>query len=538
MFHPLNISQQEIPLPALFTYPFRYTPHPLSVMAANEVQKMLSGQRVWQHELKEGKMFGVLIVRSPQGKIGFLAAFSGLLAGSYHHPYFVPPIYDLQQPDDFFKKEEATISLLNKQITALENDPAYINALKKKEESKLAGEQAIQASKQALKIRKQIRQEARKNEADTVLTLRLNKESQFEKAEHKRLEAKWKQRIKEQEQVLARMQQTIQQLKQERKQRSNTLQKQIFDAFVLLNAKGEQRNLNELFQHTAQRIPPAGAGECAAPKLLQHAFLHNFQPLAMAEFWWGGSPTNALRQHGMYYPACTGKCGPILTYMLQGLSVEPDPMSNRERQHIQIVYEDAWIVIINKPSGLLSVPGKDPSADSAYQQLKELYPQAEGPLLVHRLDMDTSGLLLAAKDLDSYRFLQAQFADHTIRKRYTALLAGNLPISEGIIDLPICPDLTDRPRQQVNFQKGKVSQTRFSVLGHNSSATKVAFYPLTGRTHQLRLHAAHPQGLHTPILGDALYGQPAERLYLHAAEITFIHPQNHQTMTICQEADF
>ena len=308
----------------------------------------------------------------------------------------------------------------------------------------------------------------------------------------------------------------------------------------MLNYRGEVKTLCDIFEQTVHKTPPAGAGECAAPKLLQQAYLHHWKPIAMAEFWWGNSPKNEVRHHGYYYPACKGKCEPILRHMLQGLEVEANPMqqeAERSNEKLNIVYEDQWLLIINKPAGMLSVPGKERQT-SIYDLARKAYPEADGPMIVHRLDMATSGLLIIAKDKKTHQHLQAQFKNRSIRKKYIALLDGIVPEDEGTIELPLCPNPLDRPRQMVDTQYGKPAITYYQVLERTDKYTRIAFYPHTGRTHQLRVHAAHPSGLHYPIIGDELYGKKDKRLYLHAESIEFTHPVNGQSMCITKKADF
>ena len=326
-----------------------------------------------------------------------------------------------------------------------------------------------------------------------------------------------------------------------------------------------------MFELTVQKVPPAGAVECALPKLLQYAYLHQLKPLAMAEFWWGDSPKNEIRHHGYYYPSCKGKCEPILQHMLQGLEVDENPLLNpvHEEEELEIVFEDEWLLVVNKPAGMLSVPGKAEDRDSVYHRLKKKYPEATGPMIVHRLDMATSGLLLVAKTKEVHQDLQAQFANRSIKKRYVAVLDGIvLPErtgNTGRIELPLCLNPLDRPRQMVSSEHGKEAITEYQIISESERITsasentfnesnridesersinesrkytRIIFYPLTGRTHQLRVHAAHPEGLGCPILGDELYGKKADRLYLHAEYIEFRHPIYGDILCIQKEADF
>ena len=541
MLHRFTTSISDIPLPERFTYPFCYTPHPLCVMAAEEVQNYLSKQSDWQEELSQGKMFGVLIVQTEDGSIGYLTAFSGILAGKNIHPYFVPPVYDLLQPQGFFKIEEENISAINRRIHRLEEDKKYIDLRSNLTQTTQSAQDALSIAKTQLKEAKEKRELLRKTgQLDAKEEADLIRESQFQKAEYKRLERSWKDKIASLQVEAGNWEKQIQELKAERKVRSAALQQQLFEQFRMLNYRGEVITLCDIFEQTVHKTPPAGAGECAAPKLLQQAYLHHWKPIAMAEFWWGNSPKNEVRHHGYYYPACKGKCEPILRHMLQGLEVEANPMqqeAERGNEKLNIVYEDQWLLIINKPAGMLSVPGKERQT-SIYDLAREAYPEAEGPMIVHRLDMATSGLLIIAKDKKTHQHLQAQFKNRSIRKKYIALLDGIVPEDEGTIELPLCPNPLDRPRQMVNTQYGKPAITYYQVLERTDKYTRIAFYPHTGRTHQLRVHAAHPSGLHCPIIGDELYGKKDKRLYLHAESIEFTHPVNGQSMCITEKADF
>ena len=538
-FHTFAQPIQSIPLPERFTYPFHYTPHPLCVIAAEETQAYLKERTEWREELQTGKMFGVLVVRTPAGEVGYLAAFSGNLAGKNVHPFFVPPIYDLLQPDGFFRQEEEQINEINARIRTLQASPALEDARSRLQSTIEYCDFVLQAAKDLMKKRKEERDRLRQFPLTEEETALLIKESQHMKAAHKLTKKSLRSILEEDQAKVDRLEQEIEQLKQERKRRSAALQRKLFEQFRILNARGEVKDLCELFAPTNQGAPPAGAGECAAPKLLQYAYQHQLEPIAMAEFWWGDSPKTEIRHHGYYYPACKGKCEPILHHMLQGLRVDENPLladSHRETK-LDILYEDDYLLVINKPEGMLSVPGKG-DVDSVYQRLSILYPEATGPIIVHRLDMATSGLLLAAKTKEAHQNLQAQFKNRTIQKRYIALLEGEVPQDEGEIRLPLCSDPLDRPRQIVSEEFGKLALTRYRVLERTSGKTLIAFYPQTGRTHQLRVHAAHPLGLHCPILGDELYGRKAERLYLHAEYLAFTHPITSERIEIQKSPAF
>ena len=564
MIHFFKKPVSYLALPEKFTYPFHYTPHPLCVLAAEEVKEYIASRKEWQEELASGKMFGVLIVQTDNGitnneenQIGYLAAFSGNLAGKNLHPYFVPPVYDLLQPEGFFKIEEEQISAINIRIRELENSSSYLGS---KEKWKIETEQAkavlnqakaeLKMAKEAREIRRQSSPELSEEEQASLI-----RESQYQKAEYKRLEKEWKKRLEELETEVRHFDIEIERLKTERKERSAALQRKLFEQFRMLNAQGEVKDLYTIFEQTVQKVPPAGAGECALPKLLQYAYLHQLKPLAMAEFWWGDSPKNEIRHHGYYYPSCKGKCEPILQHMLQGLEIDENPLLNpvHEEEELEIVFEDEWLLVVNKPAGMLSVPGKAEDRDSVYHRLKKKYPEATGPMIVHRLDMATSGLLLVAKTKKVHQDLQAQFANRSIKKRYVAVLDG-IVLSErtGRIELPLCLNPLDRPRQIVSKEYGKEAITEYKIISESEKIidesersineprkyTRIVFYPLTGRTHQLRVHAAHPEGLGCPILGDELYGKKADRLYLHAEYIEFRHPIYGDILCIQKEADF
>lgn len=542
MLHRFTTSITDIPLPERFTYPFCYTPHPLCILAAKEVQSYLTRQTAWKDELRQGKMFGVLIVQTEHGETGYLAAFSGILAGKNLHPFFVPPVYDLLQPQGFFKIEEENISSINRNIRQLENDKAYAALSAELARTIQSAEDILATAKAQLKEAKTAREQRRKEkELNAQEEAELIRESQFQKAEYKRLERSWKARITTLQTQTEDWERRISALKSERKTRSAALQQKLFEQFGMLNYRGEVKNLCEIFGQTVHKTPPAGAGECAAPKLLQQAYLHGWKPIAMAEFWWGDSPKTEIRHHGHYYPACKGKCEPILQHMLQGLQVEENPMLKRMQvpsQNLEIVYEDPWLSVINKPAGMLSVPGKE-DAVSVYSLMREQYPEADGPLTVHRLDMATSGLMLIAKTKRVHQNLQAQFKNRLVKKRYVALLEGVVPKDKGTVDLPLCLNPLDRPRQMVHTEHGKPAITDYQVLERlDGKRTRIAFYPRTGRTHQLRIHAAHPLGLHCPIIGDELYGEKADRLYLHAEYLEFTHPITGETVRITKEAEF
>ncbi|MDR0939679.1 MAG: RluA family pseudouridine synthase [Mediterranea sp.] len=545
MIHRFRHRVTHIAPPDRFTYPFHYTPHPLCVLATEEVKAYLARQARWREEIDAGKMFGVLAVRTTEGDIGYLVAFSGNLAGENIHAGFVPPVYDMLRPGEYFKEEEAEISAINRRIEKMENDPHYLDSVARNREEVRAFEAELEQAKATMKAGKEARDRRRQTPPKPTAAeeAAMIRESQFQKAEVNRISTRFTQRSDHRlSQYIADQSKRVALMKSFRKRRSAALQRWLFAQFRMRDAKGGEKNLLDIFERSAHKLPPAGAGECALPKLLQYAYLNGLKPLAMAEFWWGRSPEGEVRHHGYYYPSCQGKCGPILAYMLQGLDVDDNPLSPNQHQgrQLDLVFEDADLVVVNKPAGMLSVPGKGEDEDSVYARLRTLYPEATGPMVAHRLDMATSGLMVAAKTKEAHQRLQEQFERREVKKRYVALLEGTLPDDKlsGRVELPLCPDPLDRPRQRVSYEHGKPAVTEYEVLERMDGRTLVLFRPLTGRTHQLRVHAAHQAGLGHPIVGDTLYGQPADRLYLHAEYLEFAHPATGDTICLQREAEF
>ena len=551
LFQPFKTNISGISLPEKFTFPFYYEPHELSMIAATELQSYLETQSDFEHNfgLKEnqeglviGKMFGVLVCQNQVGELGYLWAFSGKLAGVNHHSYFVPTIFDMLHEDGFFRKEEEVLNAINRQIEILENSDELQNKKNQLESTKKEAATDIQSQKDKIKKLKIERDEKRISFTNLSsaeieqLELELSEESKKESILLKKMTKYWNFQIENAQKEVNLLLDEINQLKEERRQKSGALQQKLFAEYSFLNQFGERKSIGEIFNNN----PPAGAGECAAPKLLHYAFENQLTPIAMAEFWWGQSPKSEIRKHKQFYPACKSKCEPILmSHMLKGLDMEANPFQENpaEGKDIEIVFEDEVLAVINKPAEFLSVPGKIIS-DSVYQRIKDLYPNATGPLIVHRLDMSTSGLMLIAKDEETYVKLQSQFIKRTIKKRYVALLDGILEENEGFIDLPLRVDLDDRPRQLVCYEHGKPAQTKWEKIQVRNNQTLIYFYPITGRTHQLRVHASHELGLKTPIVGDDLYGLKANRLHLHAESLTFEHPITREELTIQKESEF
>jgi tRNA pseudouridine32 synthase / 23S rRNA pseudouridine746 synthase len=551
IFQPFKTNISGISLPKKFTFPFYYEPHELSIIASTELQAYLETQTNFEHNfgLQEnqeglviGKMFGVLVCQNQVGELGYLWAFSGKLAGVNHLPHFVPTIFDMLQKDGFFRKEEEVLNAINRQIEILENSDELRDKKKQLENTKNEANSDIQNQKDKIKRLKVERDEKRISFTNLSsaeieqLELELSEESKKESILLKKMTKYWNFQIEKAQNEVNLLLDEINQHKDERRLKSGALQQKLFGEYSFLNQFGERKSIGEIFNNN----PPAGAGECAAPKLLHYAFEHNLKPIAMAEFWWGQSPKSEIRKHKQFYPACKSKCEPILlSHMLNGLDMEANPFQENpaEGKNIEIVFEDEVLAVINKPAEFLSVPGKIIS-DSVYQRVKELYPNATGPLIVHRLDMSTSGLMLIAKNEETYVKLQSQFIKRTIKKRYVALLDGILEENEGFIDLPLRVDLDDRPRQLVCYEHGKSAQTKWEKIEIRNNQTLVYFYPITGRTHQLRVHASHELGLNTPIVGDDLYGSKANRLHLHAESLTFEHPELNKVIRISNKPEF
>jgi tRNA pseudouridine32 synthase/23S rRNA pseudouridine746 synthase len=547
MFIPFSQESQNQKLPERFTFPFYYDVHPLALHAAQLLQQRLSIEDFGhdfgldrQERLGAiGKMFGVLVVQNSGGALGYLAAFSGKLGNSNEHKGFVPPVFDLLEAQGFFRREEQEIHQLTLQVEDLES-AEELNRLKEEE---LAFKQQwatrIQAFQQKIKIAKALRDEKRKKVVDSdpdflrILDA-LRFESMQESRELKALKRAAQAAIEECQKLTLEYKAKIEVLKSQRAAHSADLQRRIFERYTFLNAAGCTKNVLDLFTES----PPAGAGECAAPKLLQYAYLNALKPICMAEFWWGMAPDSEVRIHGHFYPSCKSKCEPILGHMLQGLVVDQNPITAiHPPLELDIIYEDDWIVAINKAPEYLSVPGKNPMPNSL-EDLQKRYPTADGPLLVHRLDMSTSGILLDAKTKLMHQRLQLQFVLRKVQKEYLAILVGVPDQKEGEIKLPLRVDLEDRPRQLVCYEHGSFAHTKYKVLDIQNNETRIALYPQTGRTHQLRVHAAHHLGLNCPIKGDDLYGQKANRLHLHAAKLGFFHPQSNEWMELNCPAEF
>lgn len=528
-----------INVPERFNDPFRYHPHPLVKEAADLLTKRIEADKSFLEELSEGKMLGVLIVRLPEGDLGFLAAFSGNVGGRSHIEGFVPPIFDLLDPDGYFKDREAEITEINHKIASLENSEKLEGLRLQLTDAEHSRDEEILRYKAHMAMTKRERDEIRSETSDPSRLEALLQESRFEKAELKRIKVRWEEKIDGIRKDISAFSDEIHSLKALRAEMSDRLQHWIFEQYIVHNPSGESSSIFSIFEREGT-VPPGGTGECAAPKLLEYACRHRLKPVAMGEFWFGQSSGTAVRTHGHFYPSCTSKCGPLLKFMLKGIDLEKESPCTDE---LQVIYEDNYLIVINKPSGIPSVPGLD-GRISAFDILNRIHGNLH---IVHRLDMDTSGAIIYAKTSEAAACLQRQFEEHTVEKTYIARLSsaseGMRPKAgdQGEISLPLSPDYDERPRQKVDISQGKPSVTSYKVLSVNEDDTiDIIFHPHTGRTHQLRVHSAHIKGLGHPIVGDMLYGgAEASRLHLHAASITFIHPSDpHQSVTISSKSGF
>ena len=543
-------------LPESFTFPFYYQPHALCILAAEELQQTLLKPQQWQHNfglgddphLIIGKMFGVLLVQKVSGEVGYLAAFSGKLAEQNHLAGFVPPVFDLLAEESFFLADQAEIVELTDKIVELEQCPQFVmlqtqlNADIQQRGSEIADYRAVMIEQRKARKTQRIAGQSQLDSAkQALLEAQLDQQSIADKLHLKALTEHWQGKVEQAQSAFNLLNDKIISLKTQRKNLSAALQQKIFEQYRFLNSQGAEQSLQAIFSQTSLRTPPAGAGECAAPKLLQYAFKHQLKPLAMAEFWWGASPKSEVRQHQHYYPACMGKCQPILAHMLTGMQVDANPLlvNQAAGKTLEIIYQDQDMLVVNKPAEFLSVPGKD-IQDSVYQRIKTQFPQATGSLIVHRLDMSTSGLMVIALNPAAHKNLQGQFVQRMVKKSYVAIVAGLVSEDSGTIELPLRGNLYDRPRQVVCHEHGKPATTHWQVVARDEAKqqTKLMLQPYTGRTHQLRVHCAHYSGLNMAIVGDDLYGTTDKRLHLHAQFLALFHPVSQQWLEFEAKAEF
>ena len=513
--------------PQGFTDPFRYMPHPLVKMAAERVISKIEGDSVLADAFSEGKMLGVLVCKATDTV--YIAGFSGNVAGKSFIEGFVPPIYDLLDPDGYFKEEEARISQINRKINEINCSDKFTKLQTELAEYEAARDKEIAEWAEKMQQSKKERAERRATTNDATELAAITKESQFEKAEFRRTKTGWAERIAQIHNQLDETRKEITAWKKLRAEMSDKLQDWIFRQYIVHNAAGEEISIADLFASQGL-VPPGGTGECAAPKLLEYAYRHGLKPLAMGEFWYGKSPDTAVRTHRHFYPSCTSKCGPLLGFMTKGLNILQESPS--EEMSPEIIYEDESLIVVEKPSGMPSVPGLD-GRESLQEWLGSRYGEIHA---VHRLDMDTSGVMIFAKTQDAAVELRRQFEAHTVRKTYLARLSACKNFlsegDKGTIELPLSADYDERPRQKVDIKQGKTAVTEYEVTGkNNDGTTEIIFHPVTGRTHQLRVHSAHTLGLGCPIVGDMLYGGDCSyRLHLHAYKIQFRHPSDRKSV--------
>lgn len=529
--------------------PFEYEPSATMLEAQKRliahIESLCKADAAFGEEVGKGKMFGILLTSQRE-----LYAFSGQIGGRFDWPGFVPAVFDYLDEDGYFKVHEREISAINHKISELESSSELFTLRQEYDTLKTESEKDVEAYRLKMKAAKLERDLIRgKGLTDDVFLIR---ESQFMKAEMHRKKLYWNNQLETLSSKINGFIGTINSLKLQRQQKSDALQRWLFEQFVFNGPHGSrEKNLVEIFhdynishnlltslyERSQGRdfLPPSGAGECCEPKLLHFATQNNLQPIEIGMFWWGESPKQEVRHHLQFYPACNGKCRPILEFM----GFLPDNELRTVTTELQEIYSDASFIVVNKPSGMLSVPGRS-EKPSVFSLLKAKYPDCEELQMVHRLDMDTSGLLVVAKTKEAHKHLQRQFAEHTIRKEYQALLSKPISKENGTITLPLRPDFDDRPRQIVDKINGKEAVTEFFLKENRlkEEIFAVKLVPLTGRTHQLRVHCAHKEGLGNPIKGDRLYGQKSDRLYLHAEYLEFTHPTTGERVKFCQEPEW
>ena len=545
-------------LPERFTFPYYYSPHPIADIAASELQAQLKAMGVDESAL--GNLYAVLVVRNAQGELGYLSAFSGLelqpqLVNSLSEFPFVPAIFDsikYQQThqndfENLAKITEQLDDLKTKNLLALRVD----NLKTVQTQAELALKQKQQLISENKALRKATRKQAEQDLAEAELAdliRQLGIQSSQEKRELKSLKSQLNDQIEQAKTQLENQKLAISSIEEAREKLEQLLEHARLASYQFHNQYGHIKSLDKLLRG---QVPDGQAaipvtGDCCTPKLLNCAFQHNLTPVALTEFWWGTPPQAEVRQHKNLYPVCQSKCFEILEHMLEGIELDENPLivTPSVGKTFDIIYEDTYFIVVNKPEEFLSVPGKF-IEDSIYTRVKALYPDATGPLIVHRLDMSTSGLLVLALTAEANKHIQKQFIDRTVEKRYTALIDGLIENDSGTVNLPLRGDMTDRPRQLVCHQHGRIAETAWEVVARNEATntsmpptTKVHLYPKTGRTHQLRVHCAHVNGLGLPITGDDLYGFKRDRLYLHAGYLKFTHPSTGEVMEFEVDAKF
>ncbi len=538
LFHPLECLFDSSTMQ--LNDPFDYHPHPLVVEASRRVDELLCGlPEQMVQDMERGKMLGVLVVRIVSGEIGFLAAFSGMVAGESLIEGFVPPIYDLNSSASYFREEEVAISSLTAELRALESDEQMLKRQSDFEILRSQLQQQIVERRASAAHSKRLRSERRGAISDPQELSLLERESQHERGELRRFEQQCREQLSIASEALERWQNQIKEFKERRSELSQNLQRKMFESYRVVNGRGEWRSLYQIFFDLYGALPPAAAGDCAAPKLFQYALCHDLTPLAVGEFWHGAPPKGELRRDGEFYGACRGRCYPILNFVLQGIELMASTATAPLSEGLRVLYDDEHLVVVDKPAGMLSVAGRSVGC-SVESEVRRLYPAASGAMMVHRLDQDTSGVMVVAKSGVVHKALQEQFARRTMRKRYVAIVDGVVESPEGEIRLPLSPNFADRPRQMVDYVSGKSAHTTFELLSvdRGEGRSRLALWPHTGRTHQLRVHLAHIDGLSAPIVGDRLYGRVGDRLLLHSESLEFDHPVSGERLEVSSPAPF
>lgn len=535
-------------LPVRFPSPFDdLEPHPLALQAARALQERLRSGEIAPgvpatvlDRPEGGKMFGVLLIAAPDGRVGALRAFSAQLDGHWELPGWAPPLFD----PTIRAVVEPGLERRVRELTTLRDRLVAGEEYRRERDERLRRDAGYADARADLRAASEQRRAERAERRAAVAAgdrpaLRaLDTESRLEDMERRERERALRDEFDAAGRPFRRLERRRRALDRLRRALSRRAMREIHDSYRLTNARGDSTTLRALF---SPGEPPWGAADCAGPKLLTQAYRLGLRPLALAEFWWGPPPPGGGRVAGAFYPACRSKCGPLLPFLLDGLDVAPRRTWRPEAHDDDALvtrYEDDRFVAVVKPPGMLTVPARDLEVtDSLEARLRRRYPGAARLLVVHRLDLDTSGVVLVALDPEAYRFVQEQFVARTVRKRYVAWLDGEVAADSGTVRLPLRLDLDQRPRQVVDFVHGRDAITDWKVSERRDGRTRVAFFPRTGRTHQLRVHAAHPEGLGVPIVGDRLYGRPAARLLLHAESLTFRLPSG-RTITVVEPAPF
>lgn len=538
----------DIPIPSgQMNCPFSYKPSDAMLYILYKVYDEIEKRDDWRDEVNGGKMFGVLIAKDEDGNVGYLKAYSGQINGRADWEQWVPAVFDYLQPDGYFVQHENEISALNAQLADMQQSLEYRMKMARLANAEQDGRKSVDDYRAFMAEQKQLRNARRQEGTDESVLIA---ESQFQKAELKRLKKRIEAELKPLRDEVEEWKREIVRLQNLRRQMSDDLQKWLFDQFVMLNAEGNSLTLSEIFAPTPQRVPPSGAGECCAPKLLQYAYQHGLKPLEIAEFWWGESPKGEVRHHKECYPACQGKCKPILDFMLQGLDVAPNPFETNgegtaDAEELRVIYKDDYVLVVDKPAGMLSVPGKVGTV-SALDVVRRMVGEDKEVFPVHRLDMQTSGVLAFAFGVDCYIVLQREFANHSTQKTYIAVVehfgeGDSTPLVAGerrVISIPLSADYMNRPCQKVDYENGKEAVTEVEVLEVCDGKARLRLHPRQGRTHQLRVHCAHKDGLNMPIVGDRLYGRDSERLLLHAEHLVLRNPLSRRTYNLHSPCPF